>query len=430
MPPSSVVLQTRDWASLTVPDGRSYIEVAPGESLKRQPPASFGGPLDWRIRRNLEAFNPPLFVVTVPQGRVVGRSGAVITADNCLLGDLSSDWFFQPQQHPLFFRLKLPPIQPLPGTILNFARLSGWNYAHWVLDVLPRLDILRRAGVDWRKAGGCIFNGPVEDFKTDTLDLLGFPRENRHFTGATTHFQCERLITPSLPCKPNETPSWVVDFLRRSFVTAAKTPHSPDRIYISRSKTSFRNVLNDSAVVELLARRGFKSVCCEDLSFREKVDLFASRRSGCRPARRRAGASGLLPARNHGHRDLFAPLCQRLLLGPGRRGRVELRLRDWRGQASRRRQGPSTMPKATSAWTWANWRKPWPISTSDGATRFLGLRLLILILIVIFNPLHATLTLFVAGGNVFGMQKENNKFVSIVRPDTRPPGHPADDTVN
>jgi capsular polysaccharide biosynthesis protein len=189
---------------------------------------------------------------------------------------LSSDWFFKPQQHPLFFRLKLPPIQPLRGTILNVARLSGWNYAHWVLDVLPRLDILRRAGVDWRKADGCIFNGPVEDFKTDTLDLLGFPRENRHFTGAATHFQCERLITPSWPCKPNETPPWVVDFLRRSFVTAAKTPDSPDRIYISRSKTSFRNVLNDSAVLELLTRRGFKSVCCEDLSFREKVDLFAS----------------------------------------------------------------------------------------------------------------------------------------------------------
>jgi capsular polysaccharide biosynthesis protein len=275
-PPSSVVLQTRDWASLPSADGRSFLEVAPGESLKRPAPVCFGSPLDWRFRRHLEGFNPPLFIATLPRGRVVGRSGAVITPDNRLLGDLSSDWFFQPQQHPLFFRLKLPAIQPLAGTIINFARLSGWNYAHWVLDVLPRLDILRRAGQDWRAAEGYLFNGPEEDFKTETLDLLGFPREKRHFTSAATHFQCERLIAPSWACKPDQTPPWVVDFLRKAFVTAAKTPAAAARIYISRSKAKFRKVLNDNQVVDLLQHRGFKSVCCEDLSFREKVDLFAS----------------------------------------------------------------------------------------------------------------------------------------------------------
>jgi capsular polysaccharide biosynthesis protein len=275
-PPSSVVLRTRDWAALPSDDGRSFVEVAPGESLKRPPPVCFGSPLDWRFRDHLEGSNPPLFIATLPGGRVVGRSGAVITADNCLLGDLSRDWFFQPQQNPLFFRLKLPAIQPLSGAIINFARLSGWNYAHWVMDVLPRLDILQRAGRDWRAVDGWIFNGPEEDFKTETLDLLGFPREKRHFTSAATHFECERLIAPSWACDSGEVSPRVVDFLRKSFVTTPKTADARARIYISRAKAKFRNVLNDGQVVERLRRRGFKSYCCEEMTFREKADLFAS----------------------------------------------------------------------------------------------------------------------------------------------------------
>jgi capsular polysaccharide biosynthesis protein len=271
-------MQTRDWAGLPVNDGRSFLEVAPGETLKRQAPACFGGALDWRLRFLLEGSNPPLFVATVPHGRVVGKSGAVITPDNQLLADLSHDWFFKPQQHPLFWRFKLPPLQRLPGTIINFARLSGWNYAHWVLDVLPRLDIVRRANIDWRQADGYIFNGPEGDFKNETLDLLGVPREKCYFTSAKSHFECERLIAPSWACQAGQTPSWVVDFLRHSFVqtVATKAAQPAARIYISRAKANFRTVLNDDQVEELLARHGFKSVCCEELSFREKISLFAS----------------------------------------------------------------------------------------------------------------------------------------------------------
>jgi hypothetical protein len=41
---------------------------------------------------------------------------------------------------------------------------------------------------------GYMVNGPDSDFKTETLDLLGIPRDKRFFTGAATHFQCETLL--------------------------------------------------------------------------------------------------------------------------------------------------------------------------------------------------------------------------------------------
>ncbi|NOG52157.1 MAG: glycosyltransferase family 61 protein [Chloroflexi bacterium] len=52
-------------------------------------------------------------------------------------------------------------------------------------------------------------------------------------------------------------------------------PDQPRRLYISRSKARRRRVLNESAVIALLAPLGFEAFTLEDLSVAEQVRLFA-----------------------------------------------------------------------------------------------------------------------------------------------------------
>jgi len=275
-PPRGALALTREWAAARAQDGRSYAEVGPGVTLRRPAPFCFGGDLDWRIRIQTEpCLNPPLFLATLPHARVVGPNGTVITSDNLLLGDLSQDWFFKPEQHPLFYRFKLPPVKKLSGKIVNLARLSGWNYAHWVVETLPRWDLLRQAGIDWREADGFIFNGPGVGFQSESLDLLGVPTEKRIFLNSQSHIECEQLIAPSLSGISGQPTPWVVEYLRNKVAAGAKKPGSPARLYISRSKAKFRNVVNEAEVRGVLAQHGFTAIYCEELAFREQVSLFA-----------------------------------------------------------------------------------------------------------------------------------------------------------
>jgi capsular polysaccharide biosynthesis protein len=276
LPPRAVRRQTAAWAAEAAGAEPRCVSVAPTETLQYAPPDSLGADPDWRMAHQFQGSNPPLFLAILPAGRVVGQNGAVVTADDVLLGDLSPEWFFEPEQHPLFFRFRLPPLKPLRGRVVNLARLSGWNYAHWIMDVLPRLGILERAGIDWDGLDGYIVNGPPNGFKTETLDRLGIPRDKVYYADATSHYQCETLLAPSLAGNPNQVSPWVVAFLRNHFACGLQPPAQPARIYVSRRKADFRRLVNEAEIEGWFKQQGFQSVLCEDLSFQHKVELFFS----------------------------------------------------------------------------------------------------------------------------------------------------------
>jgi capsular polysaccharide biosynthesis protein len=50
----------------------------------------------------------------------------------------------------------------------------------------------------------------------------------------------------------------------------------PERLYISRSKTRYRNVLNETEVIHLLEQYGFVVITLESLSFQQQIALFAA----------------------------------------------------------------------------------------------------------------------------------------------------------
>ena len=90
---------------------------------------------------------------------------------------------------------KLPLIEKVSGPVLAVAELSGENYYHWQLDLLPRLGrIWPHALKRWPKLR-LWHNGGDSPWVRESIEKLGIAPER--LLPASTHLQAETLIVPS-----------------------------------------------------------------------------------------------------------------------------------------------------------------------------------------------------------------------------------------
>ncbi|WP_413166755.1 tetratricopeptide repeat protein [Capilliphycus salinus ALCB114379] len=235
------------------------------------------------------------FVAIIPNGRawivpqekswMVCKAIAILTPDNQLLADVSREYpgelpgcqGYNPENHQVFHQKKLPPVKSVKGSVAVLSGLSGNIYFHWMVDVLPRIDLLRQSGIKLEEIDGFVVNSYQLPFQRETLNLLGIPTEKLLESDRHCHLQAERLIVPSFAGHLGWLQPWAIEFLRTTFLPLAveKNPNSPERIYISRAKARHRQVINETEVMEVLRPLGFVEVFLESLSFGEQVRLFA-----------------------------------------------------------------------------------------------------------------------------------------------------------
>jgi tetratricopeptide (TPR) repeat protein len=233
------------------------------------------------------------FVATVPEGRAwimpqenwwrVCEAMAIISPDGYLLADVSREYPGQlpgcdrhdPTQHRIFRQESLPPVERIEGTVAVIAGLSANVYFHWMVDILPRLEILRQGGWNWDQIDGFVVNQCQQPFQKETLKRMGIPEHKIIESDRHPHIQADRLIVPSFPGDLGLPSPWTLEFLRQTFVREkiATTPY-PERIYISRAKAGYRRLFNEAEVVAFLQAYGFVSVALEELPLDEQIDLF------------------------------------------------------------------------------------------------------------------------------------------------------------
>src|SRR5712691_3227311 len=85
--------------------------------------------------------------------------GSVVTPDNYLLADLSPEvWGIE--NHPIFSSLRLPKAQPLGGrTAIVVTPEAPANYYHWLVDLLPRVALVRDAAENFENFERILING-------------------------------------------------------------------------------------------------------------------------------------------------------------------------------------------------------------------------------------------------------------------------------
>lgn len=240
----------------------------------------------------------PRFTARIPNGRVwaapqqnrwlVCNGIAVFTPDQYLLSDLSRSYPIElpcsphiaADRHTLFSQTSLPPIESIQGQVAVLTGLSGNNYFHWMVDLLPRFEILRRSGLDFAEIDWFYLNSPRAAFQQATLQKLGIPLDRLLSSDQHPHIQADQLIVPAFTGYFGWLQPWMLEFLRREFLPLAsvRSPigdRFPERIYISRTGANHRRVLNEAAVLELLHPFGFVSVELEQFSFADQIALFA-----------------------------------------------------------------------------------------------------------------------------------------------------------
>jgi capsular polysaccharide biosynthesis protein len=263
-----------------LPEGLRYSEWASGCENERKPArtAHKRHPLLDPASPYLRGQYPDTFVITIPEGRVAGGRGAVITPDLKLLYDVSVDWSASPRDargHPLLQQSKLPKAQRLPGasTILVTSEAAG--FFHWITDALPRLEILlRAAAIPWNSIDHFLIGEGCHAIR-ESLRLLGVAESKLVVTGRGTHFVCDLLVVPSFHGVPGNIPPWAIDFLRQRFLASSPSPKSKRRIYVSRSMASGRKILNEEEILPMLTSRGFVRHELEAMSLGAQIELFS-----------------------------------------------------------------------------------------------------------------------------------------------------------
>jgi capsular polysaccharide biosynthesis protein len=216
-----------------------------------------------------EHEHPPTFRAVLPNARLAGAEPLVLTQDRRAL--LQSTFDREQLEANDVMRRRLHPPVRLQGP--HVCLLSQWstNYFHWMLDTLPRLALLAPEAQTELPVIVPDALGPVI---LDSLARAGVvPERLVRFDG--TQFQVDELHFPSLVGRTGHLPGWAATWLR-DLLGAAGDPGPPRRLYVSRADATWRRVVNEEAVVTLLAQRGFETILPGELSLDEQMAAFGA----------------------------------------------------------------------------------------------------------------------------------------------------------
>ncbi|MGI8760120.1 MAG: glycosyltransferase family 61 protein [Jatrophihabitantaceae bacterium] len=267
-PPRRLTFDTYGWASghaapcreVDAPwiSGRSLPEAA-GQILPHQ----FTDSLAWPM--------PRTFVLTLDDARLWGRDAITVTADDTVLADQANAFHLRPEQLAITRRLWLGSPRRVPGVSATIGGAYAGSYYHWMFDLLPRLDVLRRSGLEFDH----LVTPDSLAYQRETLAVAGVRAEDRISYTADSFLHTERLLVPSLPGTPGQSPPIVCQFLRDIFAAQLTGERQGRRLYLSRADTFRRLLANEAAVIAALAALGFESVTMAGRSVAEQARLFA-----------------------------------------------------------------------------------------------------------------------------------------------------------
>ncbi|HWA86482.1 MAG TPA: glycosyltransferase 61 family protein, partial [Opitutus sp.] len=229
---------------------------------------------------------PPRYVAEFHGGLAWGHpTGGVFTADGIFVPALAHDPSGA-RLHTAWTRLRFPAPVDLPGrTLYLVTPEAANNYHHWLIDLLPRIGLVRRAGYDLAAFDHVIVNFSRRPYQLATLARLGLAEDQLIPANEALFVRADSLVVPSLKPNPQSLPAGDVAFLRETFVPPPPRRGAPRRrIFLSRSDASFRR-LRDTGGIQALARAyGYEIVSSGDLDFAAQVSLFARAESVAGPA--------------------------------------------------------------------------------------------------------------------------------------------------
>ena len=172
----------------------------------------------------------------------------------------------------------------IKGRVLSLVQGASGNknYAHWMLDILPKIKLCSEhyslKEIDFFYISG------LQNFQKQTLSTLNI-KENRIVNSDTNrHIEASELIVVNHPWyhkgfilnQYELLPSWIIYHLRDIYLRYSKQFDNNEKIYIDRTDSNFKHcqIQNDKEVFDFLKDKGFLKYKIGKLSFFEQIYLF------------------------------------------------------------------------------------------------------------------------------------------------------------
>jgi len=218
---------------------------------------------------------PAMRVLDLPNGVVLTHEGVVGPDPDTMVTDLG--FVDEIDERELFRRADAARHRgcvTLPGTTMSMLQLFPSNFAHNLVQGLPRLALFRRA-IDFDAVDRVLLNVSAPRVTREAVARVGFgPDRVVEVPDDTPTFVCERLLAATCMPQNSGTPSWALAFLRELF-GVVPPDSSPRRVFVVRGTGDARGVVNHPEVAAALAARGFTEVAMDGLSREEQVAVFA-----------------------------------------------------------------------------------------------------------------------------------------------------------
>jgi len=264
--PPVIARSTINYAGASLAAARQIYSAAPVQSL----------PHPLVDSKEDEALSEAAWIFELKNIDFWGRyGGSVVTADNYLLGDLSPE-VWGVKNHPIFSQLRLPKPRLLSGqTAIAVTAEAPGNYYHWLIDLLPRLCLIRSSD-GFESFAHLLLNGSHAHYEESSCWALGVPPEKIFYVDARDRFQIEKAIIPSMDHFSKVIAPWKIRTLRAVRDSLSRPEGGrARRLYISRKRAAVRRVMNEPELERILRDAGFTAVELESCSWPEQVAMFA-----------------------------------------------------------------------------------------------------------------------------------------------------------
>jgi len=221
----------------------------------------------------------PLTLTSIDQGRALGIHGVPTTRDGAIIIELAwgpRQLLAEPAAVLIAAAEEGMRSRPrrLEGRAALLATSFGRGYFHWLVDVLPRMEAFAAVGMTPVDVDHVIVPTTIAPFQKESLQALGFSREQWVSSLRHRHLVADELLVPSVVRPNGAMPQWACDFLRRAItpVPPSSSP-PPERLLITRKATDHGFSAFNEAIGAWGRRNGFAPIALEDFSLAEKAWL-------------------------------------------------------------------------------------------------------------------------------------------------------------
>jgi len=271
------------WLALEHPECVRYEAVGEVETLARFPYACHESGVCETRTLSPQSFSPA-YVARLKDGLSFGRHCCVIGPErkavretgfyldgavhnsNVSLSPLRLRYWRKRWASDVTSRLWLPPKQRIAGRVAVLNARYSHNYFHWIIEILPRLATILRAGA----TADYYLVDCLSQYQRDALAALGVAPHQLIQPHCKLLVEAEELVLPSFPSPQclRECARWLLVGLGADARVTA-----PRRIFITRRKTGTRTLANERQLEQLLRGRGFETHSMEDYPLAKQARL-------------------------------------------------------------------------------------------------------------------------------------------------------------